>query len=225
MPRTATARPMFRTTAAPLALVLALAACGGGDQGGEGGGAGASDTVSATAAPPAGQTATTPPAGGSAADTVNDANIFAILDASNQVEIQPSQLAQEKAQNPQLKAYAQRMVTEHTALGDSMRALAQRINVTPTPHPLSEALGAQVQATMQKLQGLSGMDFDTAYASAMAMSHQQTLSTAEQRLVPRAQNAELKSALEQKVRPAVQMHLQQIQGIQSSLGGGGQPKQ
>lgn len=221
MPRFAD-RPTLRRAAA-VAFALALSACAKEPREDDTTAGLAADSAATMPAPGA-STAPTPAnnATSGAEAVVDDANIFAILTASNQAEIEPSQMARQKAQNAQLKAYAQRMITDHTALQDSGNALAQRIGAAPAEHALSEGIRTQTRATGQKLQGLQGMDFDTAYASAMAMSHQQTLATLQERLIPRAQNPELRAALEQKVRPAVEAHLQEIRQIQSSMGGGGQ---
>jgi predicted outer membrane protein len=64
------------------------------------------------------------------------------------------------------------------------------------------------------------MDFDTAYAALMVQSHQLGLSTVQERMIPRAQNAQLRAALESKVRPAVEMHLRDIERIRGTLGAG-----
>ena len=184
-------------------IALAAAGCGGEEE-------------SAETAPPADSVAVdSAPA---PAPAVSDAEIAAILAASDTAEIQPSQLAGQKAQNAALREYAQRMINDHGMLSDSLAALAQANGITPAPNAMSEQIQAQTQTTLQRLQGLSGAEFDAAYAQAMADSHQQALTSIETQLVPSAQNAQLRTALEQKVRPAVSMHLDEIRRIQGSLG-------
>jgi putative membrane protein len=109
------------------------------------------------------------------------------------------------------------MITDHGMLSDSLRAMAQQNNITPTPNPVSQQMQTQTQATVQTLQGLSGAALDSAYVQAMVQSHQTTLNTIDTQLLPAAQNPQLRTALEQKVRPAVAMHLEQAQQIQNSL--------
>ncbi|MBW3628848.1 MAG: DUF4142 domain-containing protein [Gemmatimonadetes bacterium] len=185
-------------------IVLAGAACGGGEE--------AADTAAVT------DSAATGPAA-PAAPAVGDPEIAAILAASDTAEIQPSQLALQKGQNAAVRDFAQRMINDHGMLSDSLRVMAQQNNMAPAPNPASQQMQSQTQTTLQSLQGLSGAAFDSAYVQAMADSHQLTLTTLDSQLIPSAQNPLLRTALEQKVRPAVAMHLEQVQQIQRSLGG------
>ena len=187
------------------ALVALLAAgCGGDDEG--------EDTAASA------DSASMAPATAPAAPALPDPEIAAILAASDTAEIQPSQLAMQKAQNAGVKEYAQRMINDHGTLSDSLAAMAQANNLMPTPNAMSQQIQSQTQTTLQSLQNLSGAAFDSAYVRAMADSHQMALTTIDSQLIPSAQNPQLRSAIEQKVRPAVAMHLEQIQQIQGSLG-------
>ena len=90
--------------------------------------------------------------------------------ASDTSEIQPSQLAGQKAENTAVRDFAQRMINDHGMLSDSLRAMAQANNITPAPNPLSQQVQSQTQTTLQRLQGLSGAEFDQAYMQAMVDS-------------------------------------------------------
>ena len=194
---------------------LALGACGG--DGAQTDQTAARDTLAPDPAARAGGTTVgqTPMADTAA---ITDANIAAILSAANQAEIRPSQLAQQRTQNQQVRQYAQRMVTDHTALEDSMRALTQRQNLTPQENQLSRQILAQTDSVTQHLQGLQGAEFDREYMQFMVQSHQLTLNTIDRQLLPAAQNPQLRSAVEQRVRPAVAGHLQEAQQLQGNLG-------
>jgi putative membrane protein len=187
------------------AFALAATACGGGDK--------TADTAATdTAAAPAMDSAATP------APTMGDPEILAILAASDSAEIAPSQLATTRAKSAEVKSFARMMIKDHGALEDSMKAMAQANNMAPAPNATSQQIQSQSEATLQSLQGLSGAAFDSAYVAAMVQSHQQAQTTVDSQLIPTAQNPQLKTALEQKVKPAVAMHLQNAQKIQSSLG-------
>ncbi|HEU4453237.1 MAG TPA: DUF4142 domain-containing protein [Longimicrobium sp.] len=196
------------------ALLAALGACArGGD-----GAATPADTLAAAPTPRAsGERAAPGAAMGAAGDSLDDNQMLSVLEAMNQSEILPSQVAQQNARNAELREYARRMIAEHTALGDSMNAQVAAMGLAPAGHPLAEGMSA-INATTQRLRGLQGMDFDTAYAALMAQSHRTALSTVQERMIPRAQNAQLRAALEQKVRPAVEMHLRDIERIRGTLG-------
>lgn len=201
-------------------LPLALAACGGGtDEGTAEGDTGAvtetADSSAAATMPVGADTMAMAGAGGQ----LNDANVAAVLSVADSGEIRPSQAAQQQAQNAQVKEYAQMMVTEHGMLEDSLRALTGRLGVTPAPNALSQQLRTQADSAMQALQGQSGANFDRAYMQWMVASHQATLTALDSQLIPAIQNAEMRTAVQQQVRPRVEQHLQRAQQIQSSLGG------
>ena len=201
-------------------LPLALAACGGGDEGAAEGDAPAvsetADSAAAATMPVGSDTMAMAGAGGQ----MTDANVAAVLSVADSGEIRPSQTAQQQAQNAQVREYAQMMVTEHTMLEDSLRALTQRLGVTPAPNAMSQQLRTQADSAMQALQGQTRANFDRAYMQWMVASHQATLNAIDTQLIPAIQNAEMRTAVQQQVRPRVEQHLQRAQQIQSSLGGG-----
>ncbi|HEX8273980.1 MAG TPA: DUF4142 domain-containing protein [Longimicrobiaceae bacterium] len=202
-------------------LPLALAACGGGDEGAAGGDAGAvsetADTTTAATMPVGGDTMAM--GAGAAGGQLTDANVAAILSVADSGEIRPSQAAQQQAQNAQVKEYAQMMVTEHGMLEDSLRALTGRLGVTPAPNAMSQQMRTQADSALSALQGQTGANFDRAYMQWMVASHQATLTALDTQLIPAIQNPEMKTAVQQQVRPRVEQHLQRAQQIQSSLGG------
>lgn len=213
--------PPARLTLAAL-LALGVAACGGGDQK-TAGSANADVTDTATAS----TAAATPPSGAAtpadstamaANPALSDAQVAGVLAASDSAEILPSQLATQKAQNAQVKQFAQQMLKDHGMLEDSLHAMARKQNMTPASSPVSAQVHTTSQNTMQSLQGQTGAAFDRAYMQAMVQSHQTALSTVDGQLIPAAQNPQLKTALQQKVRPTVASHLQHAQQIQGSLG-------
>ncbi|HEX2191453.1 MAG TPA: DUF4142 domain-containing protein [Longimicrobiaceae bacterium] len=195
-------------------LPLALAACGAQEEVGDQSGVMVTaDTMAAATMPPMDTMA----AAGTGA--LSDAQVAAVLSVADSGEIRPSQTAQQQAQNAQVQEYAQMMVRDHGILEDSLRALAQRLNVTPQPSPLSQQLRTQADSAMQALGGQSGAAFDQAYMQWMVQSHQATLNALDQQLIPAIQNPEMRTMVQQRVRPAVEQHLQRAQQIQSSLGG------
>ncbi len=89
---------------------------------------------------------------------------------SDLTEITLSKLALTKSSNSQVKAYAQKMVTDHDKLEDNMKPFADQMGVPP-----ATALNAKHQQMLDQLQGLSGADFDKQYVSDMDSSHHATL--------------------------------------------------
>jgi len=85
-------------------------------------------------------------------------------------EVQFGQLAVQKAQNPDVKAFAQKMVDDHSMLNDKMKPVAEQLGVTP-----ASRLNKKDQAEYDKLSGLSSADFDKEYVSDMVADHHKDL--------------------------------------------------
>jgi putative membrane protein len=62
------------------------------------------------------------------------------------------------------------MVDDHSMLNDKMKPVAEQLGVTPATH-----LNKKNQAEYDKLNGLSGADFDKEYISDMVADHRKDL--------------------------------------------------
>lgn len=147
----------------------------------------------------------------------SDPQIVGIVSAANQIDIDTAKLALKKTKNDQVKQYAQQMVDDHTKLQKSVDDLAKKLNVKPEPSDTSKSLHTAAATEMKKLRGLKGKAFDKAYIDREVDFHQQVIDAASKVLIPNAQNAELKSALE-GAAPMLQGHLERAKQIQSSMG-------
>ncbi len=150
----------------------------------------------------------------------NDAQIAAIVVTANQVDIDAGKLAVARTTNADVKAFAERMVTDHTGVNHSAADLVARLKVTPEDNPTSESLKAGGDQNLTALKGLHGAAFDKAYVDHEIAYHQQVLDAVDQVLIPKAQNAELKALLV-KVRPAFVAHLAHAKQLQAGLAGKG----
>ncbi len=83
-------------------------------------------------------------------------------------EIQEAQLAQKTSHNARIKAYAARMITDHTNADDQLKQLAMTKNAT-VPTAVNDA---QMQE-ISKLQGETGRKFDHDYVADNIAGHQQ----------------------------------------------------
>jgi putative membrane protein len=100
----------------------------------------------------------------------DDKKFLATAAQSDQNEIALSKLAGEKATNPAVKAFAQKMVSEHEKMSASMKPFAESWGVTPP-----SGLDDDHQKIFDKLQGMSGNDFDKDYMSQMVTDHAKAL--------------------------------------------------
>ena len=189
------------------AAALLLAACGGqkADQAAD---RSAADSTMASMAPA--------PAPATATPAVSDAQIAAIVVAANQVDIDAGKLAESKATNAKVKAFARQMVTDHSGVNKAATALVTKLGVTPEPNETSRSLTAGGEQNRSSLQGKTGKDFDKAYIDNEVAYHQAVLDALDKTLIPNAQNAELKNMLV-TTRPAFEAHLKMAKDIQGSL--------
>jgi putative membrane protein len=146
----------------------------------------------------------------------NDAQIAAIVVAANQVDVDAGKLAMKQSSDPEVKAFAEQMVTDHSAVNKQAAELVKKLNVTPEENELSKSLKADGEKTREKLRKLKGAEFDWAYIDNEVKYHKAVLDTIDKTLLPNAQNAELK-ALITKVRPVIETHLEHAQKLQASL--------
>lgn len=151
------------------------------------------------------------------AQTVNDAQIAAIVVVANQVDIDAGQLAESKASAPQVKAFAKQMVTDHTGVNKQAKDLVAKLGVKPEDNPTAESLKKGGEENLKQLKQLKGPAFDKAYIDQEVKYHQQVIDAMDKTLIPSAKNQELKALLV-KVRPAFIAHLEHAKHLQASLG-------
>ena len=151
-----------------------------------------------------------------AAQKPNDAQIASIVVTANQVDIDAGKLAQSRATNADVKAFAERMVVDHTGVNKSATELAGKLKVTPEDNPTSQSLKSGGDKNLASLKTLQGAAFDKAYVDNEVTYHAQVLDALDKVLIPNASNAELKALLV-KVRPAFVAHLEHAKHLQSTL--------
>ena len=151
-----------------------------------------------------------------AAQTINDAQIAAIVVTANQVDIDAGKLASTKGSSAAVKTFGKQMVTDHTGVNKQAGDLVAKLGVKPEDNPTAASLKTGGADNVRMLSGLSGAAFDKAYVDHEVAYHQQVLAAIDQTLIPGAQNAELKALLV-KVRPAFQAHLEHAQNLQKTL--------
>jgi putative membrane protein len=106
------------------------------------------------------------------AQTASDQEQIFLTRASeaDMAEIKQSQLALDKSTDPQVRDFAQKMITDHTALEDKMKPFAEKYSVTPV-----DAVNPDHQAELDKLSTLSGKAFDREYIASMEKDHRAAL--------------------------------------------------
>jgi putative membrane protein len=154
------------------------------------------------------------------AQAPTDPQIVGIVQTANRIDIDQARLVLKKSTNPQVKEFANQMISDHTSLEKSVSDLANKLGAKEETSDTARQLKQQAADESKKLNTLKGKDFDREYASHEVAFHQAVIDAATNTLIPNAKNAELKSAL-QGAAPLLQGHLQHAQQLQQSLQGAG----
>ena len=83
-------------------------------------------------------------------------------------EVELGKMATEKASNPEVKKFGQRMVDDHSKANDQLKEVASSQNIT-----IPDKLNAKDEMTKEHLSKLNGEQFDKAYMSDMVKDHTQ----------------------------------------------------
>jgi putative membrane protein len=149
----------------------------------------------------------------------SDPQIVGIVLTANQIDIDQGKMALQHSKNKEVRDFAQQMVDDHSALQKSVKDLGAKLRVTPADSETATSLKAQAATEADKLKGLNGDAFDKEYIDHEVAYHKAVIDAAGNVLIPNAQNAELKSAL-QSAAPLFQGHLEHAQRIQTEVDGG-----
>ncbi|HUH59423.1 MAG TPA: DUF4142 domain-containing protein [Candidimonas sp.] len=129
---------------------------------------------------------------------------------SGHAEIEGSKMAQSKAMSPEVKAFAQQMIDDHTRVSEELAALAKTKGYTPPTEP------SIVQRT--KLKALSAMDdgFDESYADQIGVEAHEDAVEMFKEAAADAEDPDIK-AFAAKTLPALEKHLQMARDLKSKV--------
>src|SRR3954447_16732618 len=128
----------------------------------------------------------------------------------NLAEVQMGQLAQEKSQNSDVKAFGQQLVADHNDANKKATAVANDIGVTPPEEPSKKQ-----KADYEKLSKLFGDAFDKQFAKHMVMDHKKDIGEYKADSKKKDPTASYAS----DTVATLQKHLEMAQSLTKSLGG------
>jgi putative membrane protein len=129
-------------------------------------------------------------------------------------EISASRLALEKTRNEQVRAFAQRMVDDHTRSSEELKALAASKNLQVPTEPSMLQKGKEML-----ISGLSDDNFDRRYVNQMGVeAHEDNIELFD-RAAREAQDAEVK-AFATKSLPQLRSHLEAARSLRTTLEAG-----
>lgn len=160
------------------------------------------------------------------------------------IEAEMGKLGVQKAQNPQVKQFAQKLADDHSKANAELKQLASSKGIT-LPEPPERIAGtdesadrtqvrdkedadpsrarehAEFKREWQKLESASGAEFDRQFVSMAVKCHEKGVKEFE-KASQGTGDAEVK-AYAAKTLPTLQEHLRTAQSLQSQVGGAGAP--
>jgi putative membrane protein len=160
------------------------------------------------------------------------------------MEVKMGKLGVQKAQNAQVKQFAQTLIDDHTKANTELKELAaskgcvlpesqdsisstssgtstsstQSADRTAVREKADRGEGHKEHAAMKKLQGLSGTEFDREFVKMAVNDHQKDVKEFE-KAAKDADDTELKS-FAAKTLPTLRQHLQQAKSLQTQVSAG-----
>lgn len=112
-------------------------------------------------------------------EKLTSAEFVAKASEAGMAEVEKGKLAAQKASAPEVRAYGQRMVTDHTRSGAELDQIASRKGLAP-----AKTLGPKHSKALEELRAKSGAQFDAAFEQQMVADHNEavTLFTSAEKL-------------------------------------------
>jgi putative membrane protein len=155
-----------------------------------------------------GSASTSARSAGSGNLSASDALFMKKAAEGNKAEVELGQMAEQKASSDAVKSFGKRMMKDHGQASEQLESIAGKLGVT-----LPNKVNAKDQATKNRLEKLSGNEFDQAYMRDMVKDHTNDVPEF-QKAASTASNPDLKNFAEQTL-PTLQSHLKQARQIVS----------
>jgi putative membrane protein len=193
----------------------------------DGGDAAVVSTLPPRTGPSEGQELSTVSNGRPLADTINDvppvgatdltdAQILEVAHVVNRGDIEQSELAASKGRDDEVKAFARAMARDRTASDSEATALARAVGLSAAKSGTSMSLADQTRDVASTLSEQEGVELDRSYLDSQIKQHRAVLDMLQQKLLPDAKNAGLKTYLAE-VQARVARDLQQAQTLRGAL--------
>jgi putative membrane protein len=138
-----------------------------------------------------------------AAETTSSLQGFVTAAAtSDMYEVEAGKIAAQRANDPQVKAFAEKMITAHTGTTEKLKGILARLHSGATP---PAALDNRHQGMIDELRGAKAADFDDRYLSQQVDAHNEALIL--MRGYAKDGDTQAVKTFARETRPTVQMHL------------------
>ncbi|AJP57681.1 hypothetical protein UC34_13155 [Pandoraea vervacti] len=128
---------------------------------------------------------------------------------AGKAEVQASQLAVQRSNNPSVKRFAQQMVADHSKANEALRQLAAKKGVAVPNDP-------GVNPDVEALKGKKGREFDVAYLNLAGPDAHEQAVTLFQTEAEKGQDPDLK-AFAQRTLPTLRHHLSEAREVSAKV--------
>ncbi|TYB37030.1 DUF4142 domain-containing protein [Micromonospora sp. AP08] len=143
--------------------------------------------------------------------STQDTQYLQALHQVNLFEITAGNLAQQKGKNQQVKDLGKMFVTDHTQLDQTVQSTAQQLNVQLPADPTADQ-----QKVLDRLNNLSGAEFDKAWVTAQLAGHVQAIQATQTEISQGSEQSVVQLA--QDALPILQAHYDALVALAQTLG-------
>ncbi|MGK9234051.1 DUF4142 domain-containing protein [Inquilinus limosus] len=131
---------------------------------------------------------------------------------SDMFEIEAARIALRRTQSPEIRAFAEMMVADHTR---SQEQITKAVKDHDLSTPLPKRIDLKHQQILDQLQRAADADFDRLYLNGQVTAHQEALKVY-QHYAPTAEEPSLRAVAEAGL-PMIQRHLDRARALQKGL--------
>ena len=151
-------------------------------------------------------------------EDLSHAEIVGIVDVVNSGEIEQALIAQRRANAPQIREYAERVIADHRKAKQATAELAEREGVVPVGSAVATDVSEQAAGVLESLQNrMSSERFDRMYIETQLRQHRNVIGLLDGKLLPSARGGDRLETELLRMRAMVDRHLTQARNIELTL--------
>ena len=127
---------------------------------------------------------------------LNDLQIAHVAYVADNIDIRYAHLALAISPDPAVRAFAETMIRDHTAVNEQALALLKKLNAEPQDNFLSQSLKENAEKLIDEMSQLRGAAFDRRYAENELAYHKAVNDLVENSFIPNIENTEVRALFE-----------------------------
>ena len=147
----------------------------------------------------------------------SDEHLLALYLLSNDINLSFAKLAYVRGESPEVKAFAKRIITDHTQMIATLKALIEEPGIIPADNRATRDLRDRASLGRDSLATLEGRAFDIAYVRAELDAHRELLAILDEVVLPRADDGAFREMVA-TMRPIVSAHVAHAEQLQATVG-------